>query len=158
MGADIHIFLETKYKDKWVFCGEVHGAISNRWYTFFAEVAEVRGRTGTSLAPRGIPEDCSDFIKMIVQDKLDAKKDIGYHSYTHLTIDELHRAYLRAKREDAHWWADEEFGTRTPAEFFETHITDWGVRSLFNVDYSDNSDEEIDEIRRNSRVVIYFDS
>ena len=99
MGCDIHLHVETKQYDAWL---EVRNPIheetysqhtyrhwpgSDRYYTLFAVLADVRNRDGsvTPIAtPRGLPGDASRTVK----DEADTWDGDG-HSHSYLTLREL---------------------------------------------------------------------
>jgi len=104
MGCDIHIVAERRKKSGGPWIGVYstdlmppwppHGGrprCARRDYDFFAEIAAVRGSTGTSIHPRNIPEDVSD---LAWQQYMTAPTD--YHSASYASVKEFCDAWLRA--------------------------------------------------------------
>lgn len=104
MGCDIHMVLERRdAATEWlgIWSSDVTPGIKGRTkvgqrdYGFFAEVAQVRGRSDTGLYPRNLPRDVS---RLAWLQYMSAPSD--YHSASHLSLDEFTAAYLRANPDD----------------------------------------------------------
>jgi len=128
MGADIHVSLEKKVKDKWVMVTRLdHGAYTyatNRNYERFGALAGVR-RPGP--APIGLPDDISDSTELFLQDW-----DGDAHSHSWLSLDEACKVWLETDHR-----ADE-FALRWPASHY------------FGLDE--------DMIKGEYRVIFFFDN
>lgn len=110
MGCDIHIVLERRSKDdgdavnqwkeaifgaQWVgvYCTDdlpypVRPKIADRNYSFFREIANVRGK-GTYM-PRGLPQD----ISLLTRQTFDRCPN-DYHSASHMTVPEFTNVWLK---------------------------------------------------------------
>ena len=65
MGCDIHMFLERKVNNKWVMVNEIDNSLTDRDYSFFSDLAGVRGE---GPKPKGLPDDISDSVKLNSED------------------------------------------------------------------------------------------
>ncbi len=91
MGCDIHIVVERKRKkdQKWVGLWSSDAlkdrpVCAQRDYEFFAEVANVRGRTESMNYPQNIPEDVSE---LAWQEYMTAPTD--HHSASHMSAEKF---------------------------------------------------------------------
>lgn len=91
MGCDIHIVIERKRKDdqKWtglLSTDQLHErpVYAQRDYDFFAEVANVRGRTTRGNYPKNIPENVSE---LAWQEIMSCPTD--YHSASYMSVQEF---------------------------------------------------------------------
>lgn len=102
MGTDIHFVVERRKKEapgtRWIGTllsdecpGRLRPVIARRNYSFFAEVAGVRGRTATTAYERNIPEDVSE---LAWQQYMHAPTD--HHTASHMPVHEFVAAYRRA--------------------------------------------------------------
>ena len=97
MGCDIHGLWELKTPEgKWVAFRYVN---DTRSYTWFALIADVRGRAGSETSRRGIPDDASAAWNQYCQ-----AWGNGLHSHTWLTPSEV---MLANKRLYAFYKADD---------------------------------------------------
>lgn len=93
MGCDIHWVLEIKNRDHWLGLfgdQETHWKAGERWYSFFGELGNARGKTENAIPLRGLPSDISELTEFSI------KQGCWDHSYGWLTLDEFLAAYKRA--------------------------------------------------------------
>jgi hypothetical protein len=144
MGCDIHIVLERKMvgRSQWIGVYSTDEAYSivrrnmvaaRRDYSFFAEVAGVRGESkGPKLYPRNLPEDMSDLTREQFW-----RAPTDYHSASHATPKEFADRWLAAN-------------TSIPEQFRQKDVrTDNAVYDLLGID----GDERFEY-----RVVFWFDN
>jgi hypothetical protein len=82
MGADIHIFIEHKENDKWIWVNEFEMRI-DRNYSLFGVLAGVRGEPYDDRSdPVGVPEDCDPKLMNYLQSG-------EFHSDTYFTLTDL---------------------------------------------------------------------
>ncbi len=83
MGADIHVYSETRDEKGW-FGWHEPDILSHRNYRVFGFLADVRNYSGiTPIAPRrGVPKDASQYVA-------EEWRHSGCHSATWLSVEEL---------------------------------------------------------------------
>ena len=105
MGCDIHVYREAKINgkyeslDTWVDGDGLgyldipyeHDNFQGRDYGLFTLLATVRGCSEYSLDPKGIPEDCCDEVRAVIDGW-----GVDGHSHSYLTLTELKKLYVRA--------------------------------------------------------------
>lgn len=86
MGCDIHLFVEKKTKDGWSCIYDEGKLYSNRSYSLFSILADVRndGDFIPISEPKGIPDDASSSVKGYMEDW-----GCDIHSKSFLTVQEL---------------------------------------------------------------------
>jgi len=104
MGCDIHLFLERKVGNKWVMVKELDSPADNRNYARFSALAGVRG---DGPAPKGLPLDISDSVKLHVDDW-----EGDGHSHSWETIDKAAKIFLDTESNP------DEYAMRNPASYF----------------------------------------
>ncbi len=97
MSCDIHTIVEVKKENTWVGVEECPKEFSERNYSMFAFLANVRNRFMTKgFEPKGFPEDMSEQSRELAE-----KWDSDMHSKSYLTLKELDDAdksdYLSVK-------------------------------------------------------------
>jgi len=92
MGADIHIAIEKKVKDKWLMVTRLHWSRpgSQRNYKRFGVLASVRGH---GMEPKGIPADASESTRLFVEDS-------DFHSHSWLPVVEASKIFLETEYGD----------------------------------------------------------
>jgi hypothetical protein len=99
MGCDIHIVAERRKEKTGPWIGAystdlmpgVRPQMAARDYAFFAEIASVRGMSGSNMHARNLPEDVSD---LAWQQYMTAPTD--HHNASHTTVSEFCDAWFRA--------------------------------------------------------------
>jgi hypothetical protein len=86
MGCDIHIYVESRYRDgeAWNFMMHEDACYGDRNYELFSILAGVRNRFNITpiSEPRGIPDDVDPYLKKNLEQYAD-------HSFSWLTLKEI---------------------------------------------------------------------
>lgn len=106
MGCDIHAYVATVSKT------DRHGDLIGldgepRDYALFGYLAGVRGAGAPVVQPRGIPDWWGRLTEYLYFMEPKMGWDLGDHSYTWLTADELEQALVLAEKQTGwarHYW------------------------------------------------------